>query len=346
MPPWPRRPPSSGVPGPRRPGLSSPTATGCGCCGSAGGVDGPPDGLRLCRDGRELVGSAHLPTMSRTGEARGEESIVHLFSLGFCFANFIQHSPSQGLHHRLPSPARLHACAPCMPAGRSRRLWPRRSHPRRPATHPPPPSPPRGRPRCSPATMSLSLFPRAVAPLRLAARSAAPSAGVLTRWAASTPATAAPATAGATPTPAPAPAVVPESTAGVGLATTATSSARNSPVANLQGAQPIGNSEYVVRLGGPSGKRRRRLPMRVVHWGVVDGLALFFFWPTVVCAVESVEKCSWCGLVLSFAVLGVGLWERHAQWNNSPLVGARLTLLLVGSSCCWPALPLLHRHVL
>ncbi|KAK1864178.1 hypothetical protein I4F81_006728 [Pyropia yezoensis] len=95
-------------------------------------------------------------------------------------------------------------------------------------------------------TMSLSLFPRAVAPLRLAARSAAPSTGVLTRWAASTPAASAPAVPGATPTPAPAPAVVAESTAGAGYATTATSSARNSPVANLQGAQPIGNSEYVV----------------------------------------------------------------------------------------------------
>eukprot|EP00170_Pyropia_yezoensis_P000865 contig_3922_g867 len=94
--------------------------------------------------------------------------------------------------------------------------------------------------------MSLSLFPRAVAPLRLAARSAAPSTGVLTRWAASTPAASAPAVPGATPTPAPAPAVVAESTAGAGYATTATSSARNSPVANLQGAQPIGNSEYVV----------------------------------------------------------------------------------------------------
>lgn len=103
-------------------------------------------------------------------------------------------------------------------------------------------------------TMSLSLFPRAVAPLRLAARSAAPSTGVLTRWAASTPAASAPAVPGATPTPAPAPAVVAESTAGAGYATTATSSARNSPVANLQGAQPIGNSEYVVRLGDPSGR--------------------------------------------------------------------------------------------
>ncbi|GAB0493644.1 hypothetical protein MMPV_004929 [Pyropia vietnamensis] len=94
--------------------------------------------------------------------------------------------------------------------------------------------------------MSLSLLPRAVAPLRLAARSATPSTGVLTRWATSTPAASAPAAAGATPTPAPSPAVVAESTAGPGYATTATSSARNSPVANLKGAQPIGNSEYVV----------------------------------------------------------------------------------------------------
>lgn len=107
--------------------------------------------------------------------------------------------------------------------------------------------------------MSLSLFPRAVAPLRLAARSVAPAAGVRPRWAASTPAAsaaaasatgAAAAAPAATPAPAPAPAVVAESTAGGGYATTATSSARNAPVANLQGAQPIGNSEYVVRLGG------------------------------------------------------------------------------------------------
>lgn len=104
--------------------------------------------------------------------------------------------------------------------------------------------------------MSLSLLPRAVAPLRLAARSVAPAAGVRPRWAASTPAAsaaaagAAAAAPAATPTPAPAPAVVAESTAGGGYATTATSSARNAPVANLQGAQPIGNSEYVVRLGG------------------------------------------------------------------------------------------------
>lgn len=133
-----------------------------------------------------------------------------------------------------------------MPVGRSRCVGPAAC---------PPAAPPRSPSSASwlatvpSATMSLSLFPRAVAPLRLAARSAAPSAGVLTRWAASTPAAAAPAGTGATPTPAPAPAVVAESTAGASYATAATSSARNSPVANLQGAQPIGNSEYVVRLG-------------------------------------------------------------------------------------------------
>jgi len=91
--------------------------------------------------------------------------------------------------------------------------------------------------------MTLSLLPRMAAPLRLAARAAAPaaapSAGILTRWAASA----------ATPTSAPGPLVTGSTTAGSSYATTATSSARNAPVANLQGAQPIGNSEYVVRLG-------------------------------------------------------------------------------------------------
>ncbi|OSX80736.1 hypothetical protein BU14_0033s0080 [Porphyra umbilicalis] len=88
--------------------------------------------------------------------------------------------------------------------------------------------------------MTLSLLPRMAAPLRLAARAAAPaaapSAGILTRWAASA----------ATPTPAPGALVTGSTTAGPSYATTATSSARNAPVANLQGAQPIGNSEYVV----------------------------------------------------------------------------------------------------
>eukprot|EP00168_Porphyra_purpurea_P018303 TRINITY_DN673_c0_g1_i12.p1 TRINITY_DN673_c0_g1~~TRINITY_DN673_c0_g1_i12.p1 ORF type:complete len:265 (-),score=51.60 TRINITY_DN673_c0_g1_i12:340-1044(-) len=88
--------------------------------------------------------------------------------------------------------------------------------------------------------MTLSLLPRMVVPLRLAARAAAPaaapSAGILTRWAASA----------ATPTPAPGPLVTGSSTVDSSYATTATSSARNAPVANLQGAQPIGNSEYVV----------------------------------------------------------------------------------------------------
>ena len=81
--------------------------------------------------------------------------------------------------------------------------------------------------------MTLSLLPRMAAPLRLAARAAAPaaapSAGILTRWAASA----------ATPTPAPGALVTGSTTAGPSYATTATSSARNAPVANLQGAQPI-----------------------------------------------------------------------------------------------------------
>lgn len=136
--------------------------------------------------------------------------------------------------------------------------------------------------------MSLSFLPRAVAPLRLAARSAAPAAGVLTRWAAST----APAAAGATPTPAPAPAVVASTTAGPNYATTATSSARNSPVANLQGAQPIGNSEYVVRLG--------------VHWAPSRGRAT---------GVEGGrEPMLYCagGWSVSRLVLGTGAVSRSA----------------------------------
>lgn len=151
--------------------------------------------------------------------------------------------------------------------------------------------------------MSLSLFPRAVAPLRLAARSVAPAAGVRPRWAASTPAASAAAGAGAavaapaaTPTPAPAPAVVGESTAGGGYATTATSSARNAPVANLQGAQPIGNSEYVVRLGWRTAAAAVKAMDRA-EWrggGGWDGAGRLF-WPSVVGAVEREGKALVCG---------------------------------------------------
>jgi len=113
--------------------------------------------------------------------------------------------------------------------------------------------------------MTLSLLPRMAAPLRLAARAAAPaaapSAGILTRWAASA----------ATPTPAPGALVTGSTTAGPSYATTATSSARNAPVANLQGAQPIGNSEYVVRLWVVgAGDGGALLVTSLVFWG--DGL--------------------------------------------------------------------------
>lgn len=162
--------------------------------------------------------------------------------------------------------------------------------------------------------MSLSLFPRAVAPLRLAVRSVAPSAGVLPRWAASTPAASAAAGAGsaapaATPLPTPAPAVVAESTTGAGYATTATSSARNAPVANLQGAQPIGNSEYVVRLGGRAAAAALNA-MECAGWREGDGVGWggsFFLAHRGV--PWSVKRLSWC-VGWSFLRLWAGRCER------------------------------------